>query len=199
MKLVLIGNREYHNEFKKENNEFVVAVDGGYDYLKNQNIIPNLIIGDMDSLTKEITNIETIKYPKIKDKTDMHLAIEYALETGFDDIYIYGALGKRIEHSIANLNLLYLFKDKNIKIIDQDLECFVLNKGHHFFNKQQGYISIFSLTPSSTISINGLKYELNKKEITNSFPLGIDNEALNLPFNINIHKGTLLIMTRFIK
>lgn len=198
MKCILIGNGEYHNDLiMKNKDDLLIVVDGGYNHLKNKNITIDLIVGDLDSINDLPNNIETIKYPEIKDYTDMDLAIREGIKRGYSEFIIYGALGKRLEHSITNIYLLQKYKDYNIKLIDQNLECFVLeNKTYNFKNK--GLISIFSLTDKSIVSIKGLKYNLENKELTNSFPLGIDNQALGLNASIKVTEGVVLVMTRFI-
>lgn len=198
MKCILIGNGEYHNDLiMKNKDDLLIVVDGGYNHLKNKNITIDLIVGDLDSINDLPNNIETIKYPEIKDYTDMDLAIREGIKRGYSEFIIYGALGKRLEHSITNIYLLQKYKDYNIKLIDQNLECFVLeNKTYNFKNK--GLISIFSLTDKSIVSIKGLKYNLENKELTNSFPLGIDNQALGLDASIKVTEGVVLVMTRFI-
>ena len=198
MKCILIGNGEYHNDLiMKNKDDLLIVVDGGYNHLKNKNITIDLIVGDLDSINDLPNDIETIKYPEIKDYTDMDLAIREGIKRGYSEFIIYGALGKRLEHSITNIYLLQKYKDYNIKLIDQNLECFVLeNKTYNFKNK--GLISIFSLTDKSIVSIKGLKYNLENKELTNSFPLGIDNQALGLDASIKVTEGVVLVMTRFI-
>ncbi len=196
MKCILIANGEYHNEpIIKEPGDLLIAVDGGYNYIEDKNMI-DLIIGDLDSISSFNTNIPTIIYPIVKDNTDLDLAISEAKSRGYRDFVILGALGKRFEHSLANIQLLHKYQDLNIKLIDKELVCFVLVNAIYRF-KETGVISIFALTDEAKITIQGLKYNIENQTITNKFPLGIDNEALGQNAYIKVLSGTVLIMTRF--
>lgn len=198
MKCILIGAGEYNGDIiLKEQDDLVIAVDGGYDLLGNQKDKVDLLIGDFDSIYKIPKNVTIIKYPKRKDYTDMDLAIQEGIKRGYKEFYIYGALGKRIEHSIANISLLLKYINYDIKLIDQNLICFALTNNIYCFNNY-GLVSVFSLSENADITIHNMKYDLDNQIITNSFPLGVDNEAIGNDAYIKVNKGTILIITRFV-
>ena len=201
MKCILIANGEYHNEpIIKEPNDLLIAVDGGYNYIQDKSLI-DLIIGDLDSINVEDTNIPTIIYPTVKDFTDLDLAVTEAKSRGYHDFLIYGALGKRLEHSIANIQLLHKHQDLNIKLIDQDLVCFALHNETYHVDKCQ-FVSVFSLTNEAKVTIHGLKYDIENQILTNALPLGIDNEfegTKQKDAYIKVISGTILVMLRYNK
>jgi len=107
----LIGAGEHYDNIicKPDSDDYVIAVDGGYEYATTHNITPDLIMGDFDSVSVfpgENTSIPVISFPAKKDYTDMMLAAKKALELGFTTILIYGGTGGRTDHTFANIQLL---------------------------------------------------------------------------------------------
>lgn len=89
----------------------IIAVDGGLNYVYKLNLIPQFILGDLDSVDKNILNhykdtVELIKYPSEKDFTDLELALEIAKEQGATEIIILSGTGGRIDHYLGNINAL---------------------------------------------------------------------------------------------
>ena len=103
---IVFGNGTYEqNQFyldilKKYPKAFIVASDGGYNYLKKQNIKPDLIIGDLDSIKEEPTNLKVLKYPIEKDETDTELVLKYLTNRNYKIIFLVGMLSlDRIDQS----------------------------------------------------------------------------------------------------
>ena len=110
---IIVGAGEFYEKtWDYEEEDFLIAADGGFEYLRKMGVMPNLLIGDMDSIEQEYTDLEVEikRLPREKDDTDMLAAIKEGLAQGCKEFIIYGALGgERIDHSIANLQcLLYL-------------------------------------------------------------------------------------------
>lgn len=89
-----------------EQDDLIIAADGGYEYLKQMKIDPDVLLGDFDSLEIVPEHRHLIRHSPIKDDTDMALAAAYAVEQGCTRFLIYGGLGGRLDHTIANLQLL---------------------------------------------------------------------------------------------
>lgn len=196
-KIVLVASGDYKFEYQYNKNDFIVAIDGGYNYLSEQNIKPNLFIGDMDSLNKQIDkSVEIIKLPTEKDDTDALFAIKEMIKRGYNNYELYGFLGGDLSHTIANIQLfLFLKKQKiNFKAIYQNHIYQVINQETISLNGK-GYISIFSLVDQSIVTIKNLKYEITNYKLTNSYPLGIDNEFINnKKAKIKCYEGYILII-----
>ena len=199
MKCYIIGAGEFkYPNFSFEKNDFIIAVDGGYIYAKEYNLPVNLLIGDFDSMENTNTNVEKIVLPKEKNETDTYVAICEAVKRGYKEIILLGCMGKRLEHTIANIQILVNFtlKGINIKMMDNNSTVFILiENNEYYFDEVYSYISVFSYSPSSTISIKGLKYDLEKYTLDNSFPLGIDNEPLSKKGYLKIYNGIVLVIT----
>ena len=102
--------------FSKEKDEYVIAADGGLATLEKLGIQPDFILGDFDSLgyVPDGKNIEVHKVEK--DDTDMMLSVERAVESGYNEIEIFGGTGGRIDHTVANFQTMLWASKQNVKI-----------------------------------------------------------------------------------
>ncbi len=97
-KCILIGAGEMKEEnISLQKNDFVIAVDGGYQYCLKLHIRPQLVVGDFDSYPHSISHVEVLRSQPEKDDTDMMLAIQAGLERGYDEFVMYGAMGGRFD------------------------------------------------------------------------------------------------------
>ncbi len=193
---VLIGAGEFlENSLDLYENDFIIAADGGYSYCMKLGIKPHLVIADFDSFTGSIEGVEVLKSNPEKDDTDLMLSIYKGLELGYKEFIIYGALGGRLEHSLGNIGCLhYLNKhDAHGVLISKDCKVEVLSKGIYTY-QDEGYISIFSMSEKTIVSLKNLKYELNHYELNNYTTLGVDNEFINKEATIEIHEGSLIVV-----
>ncbi len=180
------------------NGDLVIAADGGLEHLEKSGIKPDIIIGDFDSLRKNPQGENIIRLKPEKDITDMDAAVKVGIEKGYGKFRLYGALGGRLDHSVANIQLAASLSEKNIKgeiFADETYITAVHNGFIEFDNELKGYISVFSHSDLCTgVSIEGLKYELNNAELKNTFPLGVSNEFINKKSKITVKNGTLIII-----
>ena len=178
---------------------YIICADGGYSHAKRLGIFPDVVLGDFDTLSEDITEeCEVIKFPSEKDDTDTLLAIKLAIQRGFDNIKIYGAVGGRIDHTFANIQSLAFINLYNIEatIFGDNEILTVITNAKKRFEKIEGYfLSIFSFSGQSLgVTTHGLKYNLNNSILKNTFPLGISNEFLSNFCEIEVKNGTLLII-----
>ncbi len=204
MKTALIITGGEFSFFEKTEYDFVYACDKGVEYSKKLNICPDVILGDFDSyeddFSKSFPDAEILRFPVEKDDTDTMLAIKDALSRGYTHIVIVCALGKRMDHLIANMESLHyiaahggvgeIISEKEHLMTFSDCEKPICIK------KKAGYsLSLFSLTESCEgLCISGVKYNTNGITLTNSFPLGHGNSILEDKAVISISKGILLIV-----
>ncbi|MCD8021752.1 MAG: thiamine diphosphokinase [Lachnospiraceae bacterium] len=88
-----------------EPGDLVIAADGGYRYLQKLGVEPDILMGDFDSLEIVPEHRHLIRHSPIKDDTDMALAVAWAEKAGYETFFLYGGLGGRLDHSLANLLL----------------------------------------------------------------------------------------------
>ena len=183
--------------FEKNNGDLIIAADGGCVYLEKAGIVPDIIIGDFDSLGYVPKGNEVIKLNPVKDITDMHAAVNVGLERGYTEFHLYAACGGRFDHTLANIQLTASLAQRNMKAyIHGETIITAVSNGEIAFDKcYKGYISVFSHSDKSYgVSIQGFKYTLDNAELSNAFPLGVSNEFIGIESKITVENGTLLIV-----
>ena len=205
MKCLIISGGEFSPVKLNEKYDLIIACDKGYLYAKKLKIKPDIIVGDFDSSPiPKIKNekINIIKVSSIKDDTDTSLAIKYALRNGYKSIDIICALGNRLDHSLANIQMLkYILEASGVgRILSKDIEIRTLKIGLNKINNnskktKNKTFSIFSLSDKSKIKyIKGSKYDTKDVTIKNNFPLGVSNEFIKSEVSIYVEKGTVIVM-----
>ncbi|BDR60683.1 thiamine diphosphokinase [Lactobacillus xylocopicola] len=188
--------------------DLLIGVDRGSLLLEELNLVPDLAVGDFDSLKKtELAQIEEnvpdLRYsiPE-KDFTDAELATKYAfVDYQVDALTLYGATGGRLDHFLTNL-LMVVKSDfsqyaENIELVDQQNELRFYWPGQHLVNRLPGYtyFGVAPLTAVTGLSITGAKYELNN--YTSAVPLSFaSNEFLpgQDAFDLSFAKGIVAVI-----
>lgn len=192
--------------------DYVIAADGGLMYCGVLEIEPDLIIGDFDSVDGEYAEaVEQIRQgmpekvvtlPVEKDDTDMLSAVKCGLEKGYRNFRLYAANGGRLEHTIANIQILKYLKEHDAVGYIMDGTGMILlaqNETISFRDTMEGYVNVFSFNEKAHgVSIRGLKYELDHATLTNTVPLGISNEFVGQKSEISVEDGTLLIIVNWV-
>ena len=131
--------------------DLVIAADGGYDYLIRLGLRADVVLGDFDSVTSpdlwDDAICEKLTYPPEKDDTDMMLAIKLGLSRGYREFAIYGGLGGRLDHTIANIqSLSYLAGEGATGILYGDSYALTVIKASSFTVPKDatGMVSVFS-------------------------------------------------------
>jgi thiamine pyrophosphokinase len=194
------------NEYKQEN-EVWVGVDRGVFTLINMNITPQIAFGDFDSVTKQELmiieeNVENMKiYKPEKNETDMELALNWAIEQRPDLIRVFGASGGRLDHFLANVQLLVkpLMEDNNVKIFLIDKQNIISLKGPGSYKikmrSDKKYISFVPLTLSvKGLTLEGFKYPLKNRHISIGSTLCISNELVSDNGTFSFSEGILLVI-----
>jgi thiamine pyrophosphokinase len=182
----------------------LIAVDGGVRHILKLDLIPHIIIGDLDStllsLQKKLKNfqIKWIKYPTNKDKTDFELAIDLVFKRKYQQIIIVGILGDRIDHLLANILLLAKVQTENklvkIKIIEGNKEIFILNKEIVINGKIGDEVSIIPINKKlEGVVTEGLAYKLNDELLPFGSTKGVSNVMNKSVAKISVKKGVALI------
>lgn len=206
MKVLLVssGTIEDPQLLKKYSKEvdYILAVDGGSNYCIKNNIIPDMVIGDLDSIEEDILkiinekNINILKYPVKKNATDSELAIDFLIEKDYKEIILLGSLGSRIDHSLANIYLLEYMLEKNVEgILINEKNIIYLVDNEKIIEKNKKYISIVPITDNGIeVSLEGFEYPLEKEKIKRGSTLGISNELKEKKGLVKIHKGKALVI-----
>ena len=199
-----IGDRDF---FRKRicgmENCLIVCCDGGVRHLYQTEIKPDVIIGDMDSIdpahleSYSHQDVKIIKYPVSKDFTDTELALDYAINFKPEAIYIWGALGGRLDHTLANVFLLEKTKALPIKtyLIDEYCEVFLLS-GDVTINESAGQtVSLIALRPQvEGITLFGFLYPLDDATLRMGQSLAVSNVIKGDEAKISVCSGSLLVI-----
>ena len=178
----------------------VVAVDGGYRYCQKAGILPDLLLGDMDSLG-EIpgeAKMEILRLPCEKDDTDTLFAMRELVRRGCREIVVTCALGGRLDHTIANIHALCYLRLQGIsaEIRDDRSSCQVLLPGEYTLQKDR--YDTFSLFPLGEacegVTLRQAKYPLAGYRLTNTFPIGVSNEFLCGDAQLSFQTGKMLVI-----
>ena len=185
--------------YEKGEDDYIICADGGILIAEQNGVIPDMVLGDLDSVEAVNKKYNFIKHPKEKDDTDTLLCIKYGMEKGFKDFVIIGGIGGRLDHTIANLQTLAFAKENgvNARVLSKDAFCIMIADGEKLELKkaENCYLSVFSYSDvCEGICIKGTKYELSDAQLKNTFPLGVSNEFKDEKAEISITKGKLLIV-----
>lgn len=178
--------------------DFVIAADGGLNTTDKFNIKPHIILGDFDSLGSVPTGSNIITYPTEKDDTDTMLAVKYALENGYKNLHIFGCVGGRLDHTVANIQTaLFIAENGGTGVFHGEQECFTVikNSSIYFDSLCKGNISVFAVSEKAKgVDEDNLYYSLKNAELTSNFPLGVSNKFTGKNSNISVKEGSLLII-----
>ncbi|HIR76293.1 MAG TPA: thiamine diphosphokinase [Candidatus Choladousia intestinipullorum] len=185
-------------KLRPQQGDLVIAADGGYTYLENEGIEPDVLLGDFDSLEKmpDCRNLE--RHSPIKDDTDMALAADYGIEHGCRRFFLYGGLGGRLDHTIGNLQLL-------MGLARRGMEAYLIGEGNiltaitgetiTFSEKSRGFLSVFCMSePARGVWERGLKYSLTDAVLTCDRTLGVSNEFTGEKGSVAVKDGTLILV-----
>ncbi|HLD24943.1 MAG TPA: thiamine diphosphokinase [Patescibacteria group bacterium] len=183
--------------------DFFIGVDRGALWLLRQGIVPDIAVGDFDSVTnpeKKFIHDRTKKYiefPQEKDETDLELAIDEAIRLKPNEVCIYGALGKRFDHGLTAIGMLLKLESHNIygEIVDNFNKINIVR--HQFTltkDKKYPYVSIIPLDASAIVSLKGFMYNVSKKIFSQYSSLGISNEIPGKSATIFVHQGKALVI-----
>lgn len=183
--------------------QLYICADGGARHFRQAGITPHVLMGDFDSIpfellrTYENEGVKLVRYPTRKDYTDMELALDYAAERGATRIFILGATGSRIDHSLSNLQLLHKLLDKNIRgVILNDNNRVYLIKDRIKVSRMDGYhISLLPASPVvEGVTTEGLAWPLFNFTMKTGTGLGISNEFTEDTATIRISSGRLYVI-----
>jgi len=192
------SNELFFSEYKRA--DFKIAVDGGSRVFYKHNLLPDLMLGDMDSLDDEIVSffvskgVEIKKYRPEKDLTDTAIAVEYIIKEKFDKAILLGCTGSRFDHQFANVVLLKKMVNNNIEgiIKDSTNDIFLINKSKLLY-KDRKYVSFFALNEMVTgLTLEGFKYPLSSHELSRYDVLCTSNEIIEEWGKVHFLEGELM-------
>ncbi len=184
--------------------DYIICVNGGSIHALAIGVKPHLLIGDLDSLPKDArlkvmeAKPKLIEYPAAKDKSDLELAVDYALTLNPDEIIIIGALGgARVDHALFNIMLLLLPLNKGIPacILDETQKIYICRSYLELDGNPGDYLSLFALNGNTEeVTTEGLKYHLQGETLQFASSRGLSNEFSAAKAAVSVKSGLLLVI-----
>lgn len=176
-----------------------LCADSGLRHARALGMEPDWILGDFDSSLELPDGKNVLQYPPEKDDTDTMLAVKLALSMGVKEIQIYGGLGGRFDHAIANVQALrYLTEQGAGGILCDAQNWMTIQTGGTVrqYPKRTGwYFSLLSLSDVCTgVTVRGTKYTLEKGILSAEIPLGVSNEITAEQAEVSLEQGCLLVL-----
>lgn len=179
----VIKEKTAHNRY-----DLIIACDSGYDNAMKLGICPQYVVGDLDSVQKDIKNCEIIKLQPEKDDTDLRVALNFALSKKVCNITILCATGGRLDHFYANASNLEYLDNLNItaQIIDENNVISIIKNSKKSYKNISKYVSIIPIDEKIVLTTANLKYKADKLEILRENIISVSNESLSDEFFIEV-------------
>ena len=180
-----------------DSGDYLVCADGGLNIAAAAGVTPDLAVGDFDSALSVPEGIRVVRVKAEKDDTDSFLAVLEGLKAGCDEFVLYGCLGGRIEHTLANFTLLKYLLDRDVPALMLDAHTRVrMTKNRMVLPRRENcYVSIVPYDgPATGVTLRGLKYPLTDWTLTGDITRGISNEFAADEAVISLKTGTLLVI-----
>jgi thiamine pyrophosphokinase len=192
----------YREQIREE--DYLICADGGANHALAMGLIPHLVVGDLDSIDAQVkqklcrVSTEFLQFPPEKEKTDLELAMEKAIELSPQEIVLIGVFGsRRMDHTFANLMLMNLPLNCGIavKVFDEDHEVRLVNSEVTIQGQPGDYLSLLPLTAEvEDVVTEGLKYPLKGERLFFSSSRGLSNEFTGREASIKLSAGLLMVV-----
>lgn len=179
--------------------DLVIAADAGYRVCQTAGVVPDVILGDFDSMEAPKAGERIVRLPVEKDDTDTLAAVKLGLERGCTDFYLYGGTGgKRLDHTLANLQTLLYLRRRGARgyLYDDEFVWTALENESLTVEKtvEWGLLSVFCLGDRAEgVYESGVQYPLTDAVLTAEFPLGVSNHILEDTARIRVNQGALAV------
>ncbi len=174
----------------------VVAADGGADTVLALGLTPDIVIGDLDSLSSAARKAippERIRRDTNAGATDLEKAIAYCLTEGYDTLDIVGASGGRADHALANLSVLVRYgREAQIRLVDERFAIELVAGEAEVRGPIGTVVSLVAIGPCEGVSTSGLRWELEEASLAFS-ARGVHNEIARAPAQVSVRSGDLLL------
>jgi len=185
--------------FQKRNFQTLICADGGANSAMKLNLIPDVIIGDLDSISaealKNFNSVSKIIRIKRQNDTDVEKCLKYAIKSGFDEIMLMGVTGNRLDHTFCNLGIvLKFFSEINISLIAED-SILKPYKGNVKLKTHPGEtISLYGIDSKTKITSKGLKYPLKNVSLSFGKKESTSNVASGKVVELKITGGIIFVI-----
>ena len=176
--------------------DMIIAADGGANIARGYGITPDIIIGDLDSLTastrKSFSSSSIIKVAR-QDNTDLEKALDYAVSARIDEVNIVAATGRRIDFTFGNLSVVWNYVPAiRIAFVGDGWRAMPVESGKPVIAKRGTTVSLIPFGTCSGITLKGLKYPLTNA-MMNVGEIGVSNVVKKSPFSVAVRRGRMML------
>lgn len=185
--------------------DLVLCADGGIRHALALGLTPDLLLGDFDSAAPELLaeaearGVPVHRVPVEKDQTDTHLALEEALARGATEVLLVGAIGDRLDHTVANLLLLPgMPGNVPVTVLDAKNVVRLLRPGGRLTvtGEPGEFLSLLPLSPEAKgVVVEGVKWPLDGATLRWGQSLGISNQLADAEAFVAVREGYLLVIS----
>lgn len=184
--------------------DYMIACDAGYLAAQHFAVTPHLVVGDFDSFHGAIDpSIEVLTVPAKKNDTDTGLGVKQGLARGCDEFVIVGGFGGRLDHTLANLQLLGWLCEQGARgtMLSNNNRAWAIRDGAITLPRLAGhFLSVFAWGGVCTgVNLEQLAYPLRNHTLAPTFSLGVSNEFIDAEARVSVEHGTLLIVASYEK
>lgn len=199
------GKKEYYRNIITSD-DFLLCADGGANFAYSLGLVPNLVLGDFDSIAPDVQKLlenegcPFVKYPAEKDESDLELALEHALRIKPEEIIIFGALGGRIDHALANIFLLETAvpPELSFSLRDEGLAIYLFNESLVLEGNKGDILSLLPLSEKAeNVRTEGLSYPLKGEVLYRNQTRGLSNIFVSEKVMITISAGKIIAIHSF--
>lgn len=182
--------------------EFLICCDGGLRHAHALGLCPDVILGDMDSADPALLALygqkaEIVSFASEKDFTDTELAVRFAVARNATELLIFGGLGGRFDHALANVHVLLHTLRAGVRaaIVDERNRITLMDSHVALTGERGALVSLIPLTTKAEgVTTRGLKYPLRGETLTVGATRGVSNEFLGGAAEISVRSGVLVVV-----
>lgn len=182
--------------------ELVVAVDGGGAICRRAGVVPDLVVGDLDSLSPrdekalEAAGSEIVRFPAEKNDSDLALALRVARERGAAEVIVTAASSGRLDHTLFVISALAESADLSPVLVEPTLELFVLSPRHRASLQVRGdgaTLSLIAFGESAKVSASGTQWPLDGEVLEPTTTRGLSNRVTGVDgAQVSVLEGIVL-------
>lgn len=209
VRTIIIANGEVpegaFERYPVRDGDWLIAADGGARVCLGLGLLPELVIGDFDSLSNDEQdrlrqeNVQFIQHPARKDYTDLELALQHAVEGGAAEILVFGALGDRWDQSLANVLLAGLAEWEGVRIWllhgEQRMTCLRGGEELELEGRRGDIVSLLPIGGDAVgVATQGLEYPLDDERLHFGATRGVSNRMLGQNATVSLGDGKLIVV-----
>jgi thiamine pyrophosphokinase len=176
--------------------EFLVAADGGANSARALGLRPDLLIGDLDSVTpatrRFFPHLPTIQVSR-QDNTDLEKALDYLAVHRVAEVIILGATGRRVDFTLGNFSLLWNYPTfKKLFVAGDGWYAIPIRRGRTVHARKGSTVSLIPFSPCRGITLRGLHYPLRNASMRTG-EIGVSNVVRQVPFSVRVKSGAMML------